>query len=115
MSAYINIVGGPSKFDLMTAVFLRGPARPKVTLKPAHGSEYTATITGVRDARFGTDETDAWSIHGFLHDIFVVGGKDHGGAARKVNLQEFEGSYDTATRKGWIKFIEPYVTPTPYA
>ncbi len=104
MSAIITINNGPSKFDLMASLFTRKPQKPTVSFKPEHGTiEYTATITGVSEED-GSGES--WNVSGYLHDVFVVGGKEHGGAARKVNRHPFKGYFSTADRKGWLTLAD---------
>ncbi|HEY4501621.1 MAG TPA: hypothetical protein VJJ20_00960 [Candidatus Paceibacterota bacterium] len=107
MSAIITLVNGPSKFDLMTALFIRKPEKPTLQFKPEHSTNddytFTAVITGVSEED-GSGES--WNISGYLRDIFVVGGPEHGGVARKVHSQPFKGYFSTSSRKGWLTFID---------
>ncbi len=106
MSAIINVVNGPSKFDLMMALFTRKPQKPTVTFALEHAKEgYLATITGVSEED-GSGES--WNIRGFLQDIYFAGDglSPLHGALLKVSRQPFKGYFSTADRKGWLTFID---------
>jgi hypothetical protein len=104
MSAHISLINGPSKFDLMTALFMRKPEKPTVSFKPEYGhSDYIATILGVTEED-GSGES--WNITGYLQSVYVAGGKEHGGAARLVRSARFKGYFSTADRKGWLALVD---------
>jgi predicted nucleic acid-binding Zn ribbon protein len=91
-SATISLVDGPSKFDLMTALFVWGPTRPTVRMRSSDGTVYAATITSC-EAEDGSGE--CWNIKGVA--------RRH---ATKIAFHEkFTGFFRTDTRKGFIRFM----------
>lgn len=97
----IAINNGPSKFDLMTALFVWKPHRPTVKFLLDDGREYTASILGC-SSEDGSGES--WNIVGQLHDIYFGGGGK--GFEEHAVLRQwygFKGHFSTANRKGWLK------------
>ena len=89
MTTQITIVDGPSKFDLMTALFVWKPERLKVMFVAENGDTYKATIRGC-EAEDGSGE--CWIIRGY---------------SAKGDSQiawPFEGFFRTNSRKGHLVF-----------
>lgn len=86
-----EIMDGPSKFDLMTALFVWKPERPKVLFSYGAGS-FNATISAV-EAEDGSGES--WNIKGYAYD----------NAARVKIHRQFHGYFHTGKRRGYITFM----------
>ena len=93
MTTQINLVNGPSKFDLMAALFVWKPNRNWVKFQADDGSTYEALINAC-EAEDGSGE--CWIIRGVAHN------NTQGGRANK----HFKGFFRTNTRKGHLAFIE---------
>jgi hypothetical protein len=97
-----QIVNGPSKFDLMLALFDWAPhRRVEITLDegisddgPNYGRKHDLLIMGVSAEN---DSGESWNISGNL--TFSVRG--HGQSLRN-SPRSFRGNFRTDTRKGWI-------------
>lgn len=91
MTAQVNLTGGPSKFDLMTALFVMKPNRTCVQFKTKLGQLINALIDGV-DIEDGSGES--WCIRG------------HGSFTTHATNRRFEGYFNTQTRTGYLKFVD---------
>jgi len=89
----ITIVNGPSKFDLMTALFVWKPERHKVEFTAANGTVYTASILAC-EAEDGSGE--CWNIRGVVSDS----------NGRLRIKKHFKGFFRTNTRAGFLKIDE---------
>lgn len=85
----VDIVDGPSKFDLMTALFVWKPTRPWVTFRLADGRRVQASIVAV-SAEDGSGES--WNLEGNL----AV--SEPGGPSRR-----FRAYLRTSNRTGWMQ------------
>ncbi len=92
----VNIVNGPSKFDLMTALFVWHPERMRVQFVDSCGGRTYSAVINSCGAEDGSGES--WNISGYLYpmDQFKALGKGSG----KVVLGPFRGCFNTSTRKG---------------
>jgi len=93
MTTQINIVDGPSKFDLMTALFVWKPERLRVEFKADDGAIYKASINAC-EAEDGSGE--CWIIRGYAIDASSV---------RSRSAESYEGFFRTNTRAGFLRFI----------
>ena len=87
--AFENIVEGPGKFELSTALFTWRPARPQVEFVTASGKTLLATITSV-EAEDGSG--NCWNI---------TGGAYEKGATLKA-WRKFRGFYRTGGPGGKV-------------
>jgi len=86
----IDIVQGPSKFDIMMSCFTWKPVHPAVDFMDPRGTYYSVLITAV-EAKDGSGER--WLFKGRE----VIGGK--------VIPTPLEGFIDTRTRTGYLKIV----------
>lgn len=94
----ITITDGPSKFDLMTALFVWKPSRPVVEFRTSEGT-LSATIDLCK-AEDGSGE--CWILEGRAWPSRVVASD-----ARLKIHKRFKGFFRTSgPRTGWLKFIE---------
>lgn len=93
-----SLVDGPSKFDLMLALFDKDKGR-KVSFTDEHGMKYEASISMV-ESEDGSGES--WNLKGST-TIWGAGGKEGDG---KVHLlrYHFIGYFRTDRRKGHLIF-----------
>ncbi len=97
MTAQINLVNGPSKFDLMLALFDNKNANRKVTFLTESGNEYEAMISAV-EAEGVSGES--WNIKGST-TVHVVGASE----VRRAHFR-FVGHFRTSSpRMGHLKFV----------
>ncbi len=93
----LTVVDGPSRQNLEHSLFVH-PERVKVQFIDASGKAYIAVVNG------GTMEDgsgDSWIISGYLYskDEFDALGPN---ALRRINSRQYEGYFNTATRKGTL-------------
>jgi len=88
MSSITNLVSGPSKFDLMTALFVWKPERHEVIFVTRDGTKIRAHIGGC-SAEDGSGES--WNLRGY------------GQLSGEGDWFGFEAYFRTSDRKGWIK------------
>ena len=89
MATQLDIVEGPSKMDLMLALFDNFRGGREVFFHFVAKQSSAVCITGVK--------LEDGSRERFLFEGYTPAAK--GGLSAPVN-----GCYDTKTRKGWIKF-----------
>ena len=92
MTSDINIVNGPSKFDLMTALFIWQPQRPEVEFTAENNAVFPAIINAL-ESENGSGED--WIIRGFA---------TYGNSGN--SRLKFTGYYSTRARKGWLRFLK---------
>lgn len=81
----VNIVNGPSKFDLTQALFVWKPIKPKVNFSFSKGYDVSAVILSVQ-SEDGSGES--WNIEGYVG-----------------NNQRFKAYYRTDRRTGTYTFV----------
>lgn len=86
-NGHVDIVNGPSKFDLMVSLFSTKPASHPVLFKTKNHGDFTATITGVR---WEDGSGESWIIEGY--SALAAGAR-------------FTGYFSTKDRRGHIKFL----------
>lgn len=91
-----TLIDGPSKFDLMMALFDKGR---KVSFTDERGMKYEATISMV-EAEDGSHES--WNLKGST-TIWGAGGSDGDGKVRLIRYR-FIGYFRTDRRKGHLVF-----------
>jgi len=105
MATKIKIIEGPSRFDLMLAIFDYRKQRPRsleLKVKVEDGPEfrrglYPRHLNVHAVCRYSLDSTDSWLIEGDL----VLGNLPFEGSG----LMPVLGRYNTRTRKGWLKAL----------
>lgn len=100
-----NIVSGPSKFDLMTAVFVWKPERHKVQFSTDTNMVLSAVIDSV-SAEDGSGES--WNISGRVEpsDEKTRDALSRQGRGENGDVIRFRAYFSTSVRKGWIAFLE---------
>lgn len=94
-----DIIQGPSKFDLMLALFDRKVNNPRhVDFKLSGGNVTTFVVINGVEVEDGSGEN--WIFKGYAKNATAT---DHQGA--KTSSTCF-GFYRTDTRKGWIEFVQ---------
>ncbi len=88
----LTIVAGPSKFDLMTALFIWKPEHPVVSFQTEDGTTHLVRINSV-SAEDGSGES--WNIRGYAIKV--------GPNAVHRNFQMY---FATTGRRGWIKYTD---------
>jgi hypothetical protein len=86
-SKSVEIVGGPSKYDLMVSLFTITPARVSVVFRTKNHGDFTACING---ARWEDGSGESWIIEGY--SVHTAGAR-------------FTGYFSTKDRRGHIKFL----------
>lgn len=59
-----KIIQGPSKFDLVQALFVRKPTRPNITFTLGHADEEVNAFVDSVEAEDGSGES--WNIKGYV-------------------------------------------------
>lgn len=80
-----KLIGGPSKFDLLFALF----DAKIINFRSDNHETIVARVNGLKDLE---DGKDTWSIAGWLEE------KDHGG--RNHNRQQYTATFSIKDRKG---------------
>ncbi|HUQ30167.1 MAG TPA: hypothetical protein VM103_01465 [Candidatus Paceibacterota bacterium] len=91
MTSHVQIVNGPSKFDLMLALFEWKPNRPLVMFKTEGGKLLEASVTSV-EAEDGSGES--WNIEGYV-------GTER--ARKEHQATRFRAYFRTDSRRGVMK------------
>ncbi|MDP3974828.1 MAG: hypothetical protein Q8P88_00880 [Candidatus Jorgensenbacteria bacterium] len=95
-----TIVNGPSKFDLMVALFKKDE-EVRFTLDSLSGSEEVAQ-SEVSIMLNGVSVEDGSREHWLISGFYTEPERP---AHREVNWTRFEGYYDSRTRTGWLKNV----------
>ncbi len=91
-----SITNGPSKFDLMVALFDKNRGVEFTVKFDGFTNRFDFTITGVR---IEDGSRESWLIEGLYTEIEKPRG-------REVNWKGFRGYYDTRRRTGWIENVK---------
>lgn len=94
-----NIVNGPSKFDLMIALFVREPFRPVVRFTSEIG---TVWIAYVGSCQSETPDGEYWVVKGWTSRESSI---DTDGSTRIIRGKQYEIYFCTKTRKGHLIFL----------
>lgn len=86
-----NITDGPSKFDLVLALFDGKDA--KVTLE---GKEIVRV--NINSVKAEDWKRESWVLDGYNGSVSISG-------KSLLNVGKFTGYYNSRTRKGWLKLI----------
>ena len=90
----VNIKNGPSKFDLMTALFVRNPCIQWVLFTDDKNQTYEAALFGCAAA---DSSGEVWDLTGFVGIGFV-------GDTRHPNCR-FKAHFWTNTREGQLEYF----------
>jgi len=94
------IVNGPSRFDLMVALFKRDEEvlfTLDSMVSEEHLTQFQVSVT-LNGVSIEDGSRERWLISGFYTEPEKP-------AHREINWTRFEGFYDSRTRKGWLKNV----------
>lgn len=104
MAQQVNLVAGPSKFDLSVALFDRRTGhRHPIEIKDSDGAVYEVVVEAVQ-AEDGSG--DSWNINGYAKP--KVTSSIPGIPVRQMNIRGRKCTiyFRTDFRKGWFRFDE---------